>query len=207
MKKVSQLLLATTAIVSFAFISPRTIETKQINIVIDAGHGGNDHGATTNEFTEKEIVKDITNKINLLNKNENVVIHLTRAFDESVSLQDRTDFINRTKPDLVLSLHVNQSANNNSASGMEFYISKDNATYEKSKEIAGKLSSKLTENNNFKSKGVKDASFMLLKKSECPAVLVELGFLSNENDRKYLTDENEQNKIAESIVSFLSELK
>lgn len=57
------------------------------------------------------------------------------------------------------------------------------------------------------SKGVNDANFTILKNTEFPAITVELGYLSNENDRKFLTDNNQQEKIAEIILEIISKLK
>lgn len=204
MKNTSKLVLALTVIVSFAFIKPKHSEPKKINIVIDAGHGGTDFGATSDAITEKKIVEQVTKKIKSLNSN--VVIHFTRNEDNFLSLSDRTAFINKLKPDLVLSLHVNTSLNNKT-SGLEFYVAKETEFFEKSSKIAGELINKFATNKNLKVSNVKTGPFYILKKSEVPAVIVELGYLTNENDKKYLVDDNEQNKIAQSISEFISEMK
>ncbi|SHN15030.1 N-acetylmuramoyl-L-alanine amidase [Flavobacterium xinjiangense] len=204
MKNTSKLVLALTVIVSFAFIKPKHSEPKKINIVIDAGHGGTDFGATSDAITEKKIVEQVTKKIKSLNSN--VVIHFTRNEDNFLSLNDRTAFINKLKPDLVLSLHVNTSLNNKT-SGLEFYVAKETEFFEKSSKIAGELINKFATNKNLKVSNVKTGPFYILKKSEVPAVIVELGYLTNENDKKYLVDDNEQNKIAQSISEFISEMK
>lgn len=189
---------------SFAFIKPKHSEPKTINIVIDAGHGGTDFGATSDATTEKKIVEQVTKKIKSLSGN--VVIHFTRNEDDFLSLNDRTAYINKLKPDLVLSLHVNSSLNNKT-SGLEFYVAKDTEFFEKSNEIAAKLIDKFGTNKNLKVSNVKTGPFYILKKSEVPAVIVELGYLTNENDKKYLTDDLEQTKIARSISEFISEMK
>jgi N-acetylmuramoyl-L-alanine amidase len=206
MKKSVTLFLAFSALVSFAFIKPKSKVSKQINVIIDAGHGGSDFGATSSTNTEKEIVEQITNKIKFLNKNENVTVHLTRNEDKFISLSDRTAIINTIKPDLVLSLHVNQSINVGK-SGMEFYVANESAASEKSVAIANELRAKFLQNNTLKSSEIKKAPFYILKKSEVPAIIVELGYLSNLSDRAILTNDSEQNKIALTIVSFISELK
>ncbi len=208
MKKSIPLFLAFATIISFAFVKPNSKdkEPKQINVVIDAGHGGSDFGATSSSSTEKQIVEQITSKIKFLNKNENVSVHVTRIGDEFLSLSDRSAIINKIKPDLVLSLHVNKSSNV-AKSGMEFYIANESITNEKSNEIANELRNKFIQNTNLKSSEIKKAPFFILKKSEVPAVLVELGYMSNLTDREYLTNDLEQNKIAATIVEFISELK
>lgn len=206
MRKSIPSFLACATLVSFAFVKPIPKKTPQINIVIDAGHGGTDFGATSSSGTEKLIVEQITNKIKFLNKNENVVIHLTRNEDKYLSLSDRAAIINTIKPDLVLSLHVNQSANV-AKSGMEFYVANESVVSEKSVLIANALRTKFMQNNTLPSSEVKKAPFFILKKSTAPAIVVELGYLSNLSDRAYLMDDKEQDKIAATIISFVSELK
>jgi N-acetylmuramoyl-L-alanine amidase len=58
-----------------------------------------------------------------------------------------------------------------------------------------------------KNRGVKVAPFMILKKSECPTMVVELGFLSNEKDKDYVNSEKGQIEIANAILNFVSGLK
>ncbi|RTY87251.1 N-acetylmuramoyl-L-alanine amidase [Flavobacterium sp. GT3R68] len=205
MKNTTKLFLALTSVVSFAFVKPSPEEVKQINIVIDAGHGGSDMGAKTHLFTEKQIVEQITHKIYAMNTNKNVVIHLTRSSDIFVPLEERTKTINALKPDLVLSLHVN-SSKNKSKSGMEMYVAKETPSAPASHTLATQLCNKFS-NTNLKTSEIKTANYHILKKSQVPTILIDLGYLSNENDRKYLTGEEEQNQIAQTIVSFISELK
>jgi N-acetylmuramoyl-L-alanine amidase len=207
MKNTTKLFLLLTAIVSFAFVNPKRSETKQINVVIDAGHGGTDFGAMSNSINEKQIVEQIANKIKSLNKNENVVIHFTRNSDEFITLEKRSQIINTINPDLVLSLHLN-SNRDTKKSGVQFYVAnKEVLVSEKSNDLAIKLSSEFAKNNSLTIGEIKNAPFYILKNATAPTVLVELGYLSNENDKKYLTDDKEQNKIAENILDFVSDLK
>ena len=204
MKKSIPLFLAFATIVSFAFVKPNSKAPKQINVVIDAGHGGSDFGATSSSSTEKQIVEQIANKIKSLNKNKNVVIHFTRSSDVFIPLKDRTTIINTINPDLVLSLHVNSNSDTKK-SGVEFFVAnKDLAVYEKSNDLALKLSSEFSKNNSLTIGEIKNAPFYILKNATVPTVLIELGYLSNENDKKYLTDEKEQDKIVEKILEVIS---
>jgi N-acetylmuramoyl-L-alanine amidase len=207
MKKPTQLFLLLTAIISFAFVNPKLSEPKQINVVIDAGHGGKDFGATSISINEKQIVEQIANKIKALNKNENIVIHFTRNTDDLLPLEKRIEIIKAINPDLVLSLHVSSNSNTKK-SGMEFYVAnKEVAAYEKSNDLAVKLSSEFSKNSTLTIGPIMNAPFYILKNATAPTVLIELGYLSNENDKKYLTDNKEQDKIAENILQFVSGLK
>lgn len=206
MKNTTKLFLLLTATISFAFVNPNHSEPKQINVVIDAAHGGYDFGAISNTVNEKQIVEQIANKIKSLNKNKNVVIHFTRSSDVFVPLQERTDIANTIKPDLILSLHVNSSTNQDK-SGVEFFVYKNSKLYEESNNFAVKLSTEMSKNNSFKIGEIKNAPYFIIKNATVPAVIIELGYLSNPKDKKNLTDEKEQDKIAESILEFVSGLK
>lgn len=179
-----------------------TTPVKRKLIVIDAGHGGHDIGATHGFHSEKEITSKIASKIKGLNTNDQVEIILLRNDDEFKSLTDRVDEINKLNADLVLSLHVNKNPNE-LASGVEAFVSDDNAKYEDSKAHAEELVSILA-SEKIKNRGVKTAPFMVLKKSNTAAVTLELGFISNAIDREYLTSDAGQNEIASKISSYLS---
>ncbi|NBL66036.1 N-acetylmuramoyl-L-alanine amidase [Flavobacterium sp. NST-5] len=202
MKKTFKFLAIALSIGLMAF---STKNNKTFTVVIDAGHGGKDYGAMVNSDSEKAITERVAKQIATLNQDENVVIHFTRNDDNFVSLEERTKQINNLKPDLVVSIHVSANASE-APSGMEFYVYEENNFSEKSKEFASKIEQKFV-SNNYKSRGVKKAPFYILKKSEAPSVLVELGFLSNTNDYKYLTNKAEQDKIASIILDFIKENK
>lgn len=206
MKNAFRYIVAFAVIASFAFMKPsENLPKKTINVVIDAGHGGNDDGMVANGFSEKGIVASIAQKIKNSNSNKNIIIHLSRTDDAFISLADRVNFINELKPDLVLSLHVNGNKNTQ-ISGIELYVSPKNTNYESSKKIAEELNTRLVYNHNMKSRGVSDANFNILRSSKYPSVTVELGYLSNENDRNFLTNTADQDKIATTILEAIAAL-
>ena len=123
-----------------------------------------------------------------------------------MDLADRAKFINEIKPDLAISLHVNNNKNS-ATNGFEVFISDKTSTYEKSNELAVKFANNYYEKTKLNNRGVKTAPFMVLKKSEYPTLLIELGFLSNENDRNYLTSDTGQTEIAQTILNFVTDLK
>ncbi len=174
-------------------------------IVIDAGHGGHDFGATKDNLNEKNLIAEITKKIKKEYSDSDIEIHFTRTDDEFIDLNNRTNFINKIKPDLVISLHVNNNKNIESR-GFEIYVSDKNESFEKSKIFAEKLAVKLSK-TQLKNRGLKIAPFYILKNSTCPSLVVELGFISNENDRKFISSEKGQSEIAKSILDFISEME
>jgi N-acetylmuramoyl-L-alanine amidase len=90
---------------------------------------------------------------------------------------------------------------------MEFYVATESLVNDQSIEIANELRTKFLKNNAVASSEIKKAPFLILKKSVSPAVLIELGYLSNSSDRAYLTDDKQQDQIATTILSFVSDLK
>jgi N-acetylmuramoyl-L-alanine amidase len=174
-------------------------------IVIDAGHGGTDLGATKDDLNEKNLISEITKKIKSLYSDSDVTIHFTRTDDEFIDLKNRTNLINAIKPDLVISLHINSSKNIDK-NGFEIFITDKIDFLDENKILAGKLSSKLSK-TQLKNRGLKTAPFHILKNSSCPSMVVELGFISNENDRKFIASEKGQAEIAEIILEFISDIK
>jgi N-acetylmuramoyl-L-alanine amidase len=203
MKNLLKIAFLVVAFVTLSFVS---FEKETYTIVIDAGHGGHDFGANHDEFFEKDLANTISKKIQELNVDKNIKILFTRDEDKFIELAARTNYINSIKPDLVLSLHVNKNKNVNT-NGFEIFISDKSVAYEKSNELAQKLVLDFEKNIPLKNRGIKTAPFWILKNSEVPAMTIEMGFLSNKNDREYITSEDGQNQIAQTILDFASDLK
>lgn len=171
-------------------------------VVIDPGHGGTDSGAVgINGIEEKAIVLNIAKNIVEINNtvsNSKIDIYLTRYSDTLISLSNRTRLAKGLKADLFISLHCNQSENPN-AKGVEVYAPKQKGEHSnQSVFIAYTIEKALTTRLGLKSRGVKFANFQVLREMVdcCPALLVELGFLSNRNENKVLTCEDVQKGIA-----------
>jgi N-acetylmuramoyl-L-alanine amidase len=97
------------SIFSIAFLSFTPVDKKLI--IIDAGHGGNDMGANRNGIYEKNIVLNIGKEIQKFNQvQDKYEVILTRDNDTYSQLAERTDLINKLNPEMVISLHVNNSA-------------------------------------------------------------------------------------------------
>jgi N-acetylmuramoyl-L-alanine amidase len=184
----------------FLLVAFKPLNEKKV-IVIDAGHGGKDFGATAGEVMEKEIVDKIANKIKTLNKDENIEIVLLREGDNFLELKERVEKINSLNPNLVISLHLNMTKNE-STNGVEAFVAKDSKFFDESFKHAEGLINEVS-NNNLAKRSVKEASLFLLKNSNCPAVNLEVGFMSNPKEREYLISEKGQNEIASNVISYL----
>jgi len=184
----------------------QTVEKDQITIVVDPGHGGSDPGAVgINGNKEKEVVLKIARKMIEISKSSTkngFKIYLTRYKDSLISLNDRTKLAKALKADVFISLHCNHSINPN-ARGLEVYVS--NIRSQQSKEsiiFAYQIQKELRKELGFKSRGVKFSNFQVLRESTrfYPSVLVELGFLSNWEEEKWLRNLENINHIASSIL-------
>ena len=200
MRNPFKILTVLTTCACLAFTQPENNDPKII--VIDVAHGGKDHGATFNEFTEKEIAGNVAAKIKALNKDADIRIHFTRESDDFVTLEDRVKAINTLNPDLVLSLHVN-FAKSDEPYGMEFFVSDAEDKYKESSIYAGMLADKFDDYDT----EIKKAKFYLLKNVDAPAIVFEMGYLSNEIDRLYLTSEKSQETIAAKVLEFIKEIE
>lgn len=192
MKAIKLLVLsfASTAILSFSPVSKKII-------VIDAGHGGTDMGATYNEVTEKQIVLGVASQIKKLSKSQNdYEIVLTRDSDASTSLSERTEKINKLNPDMVISLHINRTPGKETTKkGHEIFTQNSDA----SKKLAKMISDK------FGSCTIEEKNLHILRESKSPTVLVELGFINNKQDRDFLSSEAGQKEVASKFVEVISE--
>lgn len=203
MKKSILIMLTAAAAVSFAFIHPNP--KTPVIVVIDAGHGGADFGVKHDEKIEKDLTAAIANKIKAMNTDSNVTIKFTRDGDKMMTLAERTNLINELHPDIVLSLHINADPNA-SKSGTELYVNADNSANFGSLALAEKLKSDLETKNGLTVGGIKQATFFILKNSKAAAITVDLGFLTNPQDAKYLSDDSNQEQLAKTILQFVSGL-
>lgn len=187
--------LLAVSFASAAMLSFST-ETKKI-IVIDAGHGGNDFGATMNGVSEKDMVLNIARQIKKASdKDGTYEVILTRSEDTSTTLTERTEQINKLNPEMVISLHINRTHEKNTAkSGYEIFVQ----NIEKSKNLAEKLSAKLGECS------IKEENLHILRNSKSPAVLVELGYINNTKEREYMNNSDGQREIAQKFADFINE--
>lgn len=116
-------------------ISNFIFSQKKFTLVLDAGHGGSDHGANRTysdigRIAEKDITLAITLKVGaMLEKNRDFKVIYTRKIDEYPSLSDRTNLANRSKADLFISIHCNSSARP-TAYGTETYVQGPNQNNE-----------------------------------------------------------------------------
>jgi N-acetylmuramoyl-L-alanine amidase len=196
--KTKSTLISFLAIFSIALSVAFTPNNSKRIIVIDAAHGGKDLGATAGEVSEKQLVQAIASKIKSLNKNENIELIFTRSGDNFIELKERINTINSLNADLVISLHVNK-ANEIEKSGPSIFISKKNPYYTKSMDMAKNILQGLSAKEE-----ILYSNFNILNNTNCAAISVEVGYISNEKDRNYLLSEAGQTEIATKILNAIN---
>jgi N-acetylmuramoyl-L-alanine amidase len=209
-KAVVAMLVLFTVSVSVSFDNANQsdvpLDKEKLNVVIDLGHGGSDHGVqkTPELISEVEIINNIGQYLRNMESNVNLIF--TRKNDEQMALKARCDLANNIGADLLLSLHVNENSNE-LLSGIEVYYSNENNKSDQSMEIGNHFVDKLKFRKGANASSLKNASFIVLKNTNCPAVVLEIGFLSNKQDLNYLSQSSNQKNLAEQIVSILEQIK
>ena len=192
-------------------------------IVIDAGHGGVDSGTQNKKHAldEKHFALDVALRLEALLAGKNFRVVQTRTDDRFISLAQRAELANAARPDLFVSIHFNAVANNPTVRGTETYIltpqfqrstsalKADPSDKEKQvgnrhdawsavlgyhvhRELLGELKSE--------DRGYKRARFAVLRLVDCPAVLVEAGYLSNDAEALRIADPSYRARIAEAVA-------
>ena len=188
-----------------------------MTIVVDPGHGGLDGGANVGEVVERDITLSISKMLEKELKGRGAVVVMTRTKpgdalaehqpnDEfptvrarkMADLKLREDIVNKSKPDVFLSVHVNAIPQERWRGAQVFYHKDGHPDGELlAKSIQASFRDSLG-NTDREALGVKQV--YLLKKAPVPSVLVETGFISNPEERELLVDEKYQKQVAEAIA-------
>jgi len=174
---------------------PSSLKIKNLKIAIDAGHGGSNTGAIglNTKIAEKEYTLKIAKQLEKYLKKKKADVYMTRNEDVDISMIDRTKIIRQEEPDILISIHLNSSSNKN-AKGVSTYY-----RYIGFKPLTEYILDRmLTLNlNNFGNIG--SFNFSLSGPTEYPNCLVEVAFLSNEEDEKRILDEAFHKDVAKQI--------
>lgn len=175
-------------------------------VVIDAGHGGRDNGATTSGVMEKNITLFLSRFVRDALTAEGVTVIMTRNDDSFPSLESRPSLANRSNADIFISIHANMPGSNANPSGTITFYHKGSAISKFLGEcIHNDLVSKgLLPNLGVKSDGtIYNSGFAVLRQSKMPGVLIETGFVTNSKDRAMIQSKAFGEALASSIVKGL----
>lgn len=176
-------------------------------IVLDAGHGGSDPGASGNGLIEKNLTLSMLNKARALFDSDGTIkCYATRTTDTYPSFNDRTDLGNDVG-DAFISIHINAAANT-SAAGTETYslYANDQGNGLTSYGLASEILKNLLSQLGTKDRKVKSENWIVLRQSKIPASLIEIGFITNSGDAAIMGSNAGQQKVAQAIFDSVKNL-
>ncbi len=173
-------------------IVPTDHTTKKV--VIDAGHGGKDVGAIGGGINEKDITLDVAKRVEKLLKQKGCSVVMTRDDDTYVSLQDRVSISENANPDIFVSIHVNSSVRPE-ITGVETHY-----YHQESIALAQTVHSSLASAVQSPNRGLFKSKFYVINHTTSPAILVEIGFISNSDERNQLVGEKRKQATAKAIA-------
>lgn len=172
-------------------------------VVIDAGHGGSQPGTVgITKKLEKDFNLAVALKVeSLLKQDGSVDFAFTRTSDVKLSLEERSKFANDLQADLFVSIHGNSlEAAKGNPSGTETYYSRDESI-----PFANVMHKHLVGATGLNDRKVRYSSLHVTRETTMPAVLLEVGYLSNIGDEALMYTEEFQQRVAESIVAGIKE--
>lgn len=171
-------------------------------IILDPGHGGRDSGAVSKDkkTLEKNIVLTVSNKVKALLEANGAIVYATRTTDVFPSLDERVAFAKNKFGEVFVSIHVN-SATNTTAKGTETYHSKSGDNELQDEKLATFINDEIVKNAQMKNRTVKREDYKVIKNLVMPSVLVELGFISNDEDLAKLRNNTYLDIYARSIYN------
>ncbi|HVZ97993.1 MAG TPA: N-acetylmuramoyl-L-alanine amidase [Chitinophagaceae bacterium] len=186
---------------------PASLALKDITIAIDAGHGGTNMGTTgsSKDIREKDITllfaKDIENEL----RSRKAKVVMTRVNDTTLSMYDRITFLNQQDPDLLISIHLNES-DEDTVRGVSTYY-----RYVAFRPLSKAILHRLLETGLNEFGNIGSFNFALNGPTDYPDCLVEVAFLSNKDDEQKILDPEFRTlvakKIADGVEDFLKSIQ
>ena len=158
-------------------------------------HGGHDPGALRGNVQEKELTLGIAQKLKKQLEAKGARVVMTRSDDTFVSLEDRVKITNSVQPDVFISVHINSLESTSNIYGIETYFQTD-----KSRPLADKVHGSLVSGLAAPDRNVRKARFYVINHTPVPAILAEVGYITNKAERDRLISSDYQNKIASSLA-------
>lgn len=196
------------------------VSENELIVVVDAGHGGEDSGAVANSILEKDINLKIALKLRDMLEASGIEVKMIRESDISIydtasgtirerkvsDLKNRVEIVNSNKNHILVSIHQNKFEQSQYSGAQMFYSTNNNKSQILAESIRKSITSLIQSNNKRElKKGEND--IYLLNNATVPAVIVECGFISNEEEAKNLSDDEYQNKMAFAIYCGILEYK
>lgn len=165
-------------------------------IVVDAGHGGNDNGATGSSFATLEKTVNLQVALILRKKLESAgaKVIMTRADDRKLTLQQRVDVAIHNQADIFVSIHHNTHPNTATNGTIVFYYNNGNSS-----KLASLVQNEIVKATSYKDMNARFGNYFVLRENPVPSILAEIGFLSNYNDEIRVRSEQQQELAADGL--------
>jgi N-acetylmuramoyl-L-alanine amidase len=205
------------AIFAFRIHPVQQINRETITVMIDAGHGGFDPGVKSpdKKFNEAAMNLQLAATIQRLADSYGISVVLTRDGEEAIGatkkedLQHRVDRSKEVKPAAFLSIHTSSAGKPGSyqetRSGFEAYITgkrEDPASKELASALLQKLAGVYEASTTIRQR--KHEGIFILDRNSCPAVLLECGYINNQKDLEFFSDESNREKVARAVLEVLA---
>jgi len=191
------------------FNNPPTVLAEQITVLVDAGHGGKDPGAKSyNGLNEKDMALILAKQIQQQASAFNIKVIMTRERDIFPELKERVAIADKINADLVISLHMSAHPESTAANGFVLYVTNKIKTEAPSRMLAEQIANQISPFYKIGSiKQRNSQGIWILDRVSCPAVLIECGYITNENDVEFVTKTENQERIAKSILQGIVNFK
>lgn len=188
------------------FLRPKELYDRVV--VIDAGHGGDVPGATKQGVCEKDINLDILLKLKELfdaEEDASIGVYYTRTDDTNPDLEERAGLVNQSDADLLVSIHnnVTKSGRMSSINGTQvMYQDTEEEAADGAKELAQIFLEEVTKATGSSNKGLLSGSEVyIMNQSNAPAALIEVGFMTNQEELTKLRSVEYQKRAAQGIYN------
>ena len=168
-------------------------------IVLDAGHGGKDPGTSGYDATEKEIVLKVVTSLQSKLTASGATVIMTRIDDTFQQLEERVQIAEDNFAEIFVSVHVNSAANEKAMGTETYYDTSSNDNGTESYKLAEEIQTQIVQSVSMYDRGTKDKGFHVLRNNNIPSVLIEMGFLSNEEDAIKLLASDADKVFADAI--------
>ncbi len=186
-----------TLVESTQYPPPPDVSPVRGTVMIDAGHGGRDPGAP-NRYgpAEKHLALDAARRLRDALAGRGVRVVMTRSNDTYPTLDERVKMANRIRPDLFVSVHFD-TAGSTQAHGFTLYIAEQASA--ESVDAATRMD-RAMRRTGARSRGVRRKDYIVVHQTRCPAVLVEMGYLSNPTEGRRLSTASYRQRLADAVA-------
>lgn len=176
---------------------PPRVNNSQILVAIDPGHGGRDPGAVgIGGLQEKNVIFPISLRVAELLRDDGVQVMMTRSDDRTLDLEPRVNLANSANATIFLSIHANAiSLSRPDVNGVETYYASDAG-----ERLASVIHANVLAETGMGDRGVKESRFYVLRFTDMPAALIEVGFVTGEEDAPQLADPEWREQMAQAIA-------